>query len=43
VKRAIEEDTPERIEARKDVAKENSWEGKVQKLLQIIERELHNP
>lgn len=34
--RALKEDNPERIKARKDVAKENNWDGKVEKMLTLI-------
>lgn len=36
IKKAVEEDSPERIKARKDLAKKNSWEGKVTNQLEII-------
>jgi glycosyltransferase involved in cell wall biosynthesis len=36
IRRALEEDSPEKIQARQLVAKENSWEGKVAKLLDLI-------
>lgn len=36
VRKAIEEDSQEKIDARKIVAKANSWDGKVEKLLELI-------
>lgn len=36
VRRALEEDSPQRIEDRQLVAKENDWNGKAEKLLSII-------
>ncbi len=36
VRKAVEEDSQEKITARKRIAQENSWEGKVQKLLELI-------
>lgn len=40
LKKALEEDTPDRIKARQAVAKENNWEGKVQKLLSLINQHI---
>ncbi len=37
---ALDEDTPERIKARQAVAKDNSWEGKVAKLLSLINQNI---
>jgi len=36
VKKALEEDNSRRVKARQAVAKDNSWEGKVQKMLEYI-------
>ena len=36
IKQALEEDTPERIKARQLVAKDNNWDGKVAKMLDLI-------
>jgi glycosyltransferase involved in cell wall biosynthesis len=40
IKNALERDTPERIKARQLVAKDNSWEGKIQKLLSLINQHI---
>lgn len=40
IQKALNEDNPEKITLRKEVAKENSWEGKVTKLLSYIAFEL---
>jgi len=37
IRKALDEDTPARIKARQAVAKENDWEGKVKKMLELIE------
>lgn len=37
IRRAIEENSPEKIKQRKKVAKENTWDGKVSNMLKIIE------
>ena len=36
IRRALEETSPEKVAARKKVAKENTWEGKVSNMLKII-------
>lgn len=36
IKKALEEDSPAKIEARQKVAKENNWDGKVEKMLSLI-------
>lgn len=36
IKLAVRNDSPEKIEARQQVAKENNWDGKVEKLLNLI-------
>lgn len=40
IKNALEQDSAQLIQARKDVAKENSWEGKVEKLLSLINQHI---
>lgn len=40
IKNALEQDSPLLIQARQAVAKENSWEGKVQKLLSLINQHI---
>ena len=42
IKKAVEEDNREKIAARKKVAKENSWEVKVENQLRIIDKSLGN-
>jgi hypothetical protein len=37
IKRAIEEDSPEKIKSRQAVAKENNWDGKVSKMLVLLQ------
>lgn len=37
IRKALDEDTPKKIKERQQVAKENNWEGKVAKMLTIIE------
>ncbi len=39
VRRALEEDNPKRRIERMEVAKENSWENKVQKMIELIDTE----
>ena len=41
VKRAIQEDNADRRRARQLVAKENNWDGKVDKMLQLIESSIN--
>ena len=41
VKRAIQEDNANRRRARQLVAKENNWDGKVDKMLQLIESSIN--
>ena len=36
VRRAIEENSPEKVKQRQDVAKDNNWDGKVAKMLSLI-------
>jgi glycosyltransferase involved in cell wall biosynthesis len=36
IRRALEDDSPERIKARQLVAKDNNWDGKVAKMLDLI-------
>ncbi|HSX39794.1 MAG TPA: glycosyltransferase [Candidatus Saccharimonadales bacterium] len=36
IKKAIQEDSPQKIKARQDIAKDNNWDGKVEMLLSII-------
>ena len=36
IKRALDEDSPDKIKARQDVAKENTWDKKVEQMLGII-------
>jgi glycosyltransferase involved in cell wall biosynthesis len=36
IRTALEEDSPEKIKERKEVAKDNTWDGKVKKMLKII-------
>jgi len=36
IRRALEEDSPERIKERQKIAKENTWDGKVSKMLKLI-------
>ena len=42
IKKALEEDDVTKISERKKVAKENSWENKVEKMLNIIKEDLTN-
>lgn len=37
IKRAIEEDSPEKIKSRQLVAKDNNWDGKVSKMLVLLQ------
>lgn len=37
IRRAIEEDSKEKIKERQKIAKENTWDGKVAKMLKIVE------
>ncbi len=37
VKKAVEEDSPDKIKARQEVAKHNNWDGKVASLVKLIE------
>jgi glycosyltransferase involved in cell wall biosynthesis len=36
VRKALEENTPEKVKERKKIAKENTWEGKVNNILKVI-------
>ncbi len=42
IRRALEEDSPSRRNERRSVAKENSWEGKVDRMLELIWKALKN-
>lgn len=42
LKKAMEEDSPQKIKERQKVAKENDWEGKVSNMLSLIETALAN-
>jgi hypothetical protein len=35
--KALQEDSPQRIKARQEVAKNNNWDGKVATMLKLIE------
>jgi len=41
IRRALEEDNLERIKQRQIIAKENTWEGKVLKMLSLVEDSIH--
>ncbi len=41
VKRALAEDSQEKIRARQEVAKQNNWDGKVERLLDLIKQNIN--
>ncbi len=42
IEKALKEDSPEKIKARQQVAKENNWDGKVAKMLSLIKETQKN-
>ena len=36
IKRALDEDSPEKVKARQEIAKQNTWEKKVEMMLEYV-------